>query len=93
MTHYTFTTLLQFKKRKKYQLLTVIFNYYLPEQFEVWQHPEYGSIHLVEVLDAFTNKPLPSLDIDYLIMLRRSCWNYLEHHQLFLKHNIQPLFV
>ncbi len=93
MTHYSFTTLLRFKQRKKYQCLTIHFDYYLPEQFGEWHDPEYGSIQIIEILDAFSNKPLPLSDIIHLIRLRRCCWNYLENRQLIFQHNIKPLFI
>lgn len=93
MTHHSFSTLFLFPQTQKHQLITVHFEYYLPEDFGKWQHPEYGSIRLIEILDAFTRKPLPSSDIRPIIQIRRFCWNYLENHQLIMKHHIKPLLV
>lgn len=92
MTHYSFATVVPLRKSSKYHYITVHFDYHVPKQFGQWQHPEYTSLRLIETLDNMTNTPIPSLEIEDIIMLRRCCWNYLEHNHLLLNHNINPLF-
>ena len=71
--------------------ILIHFEYYLPNQFMLWEDKNNGSIKIIEVFVEQTRTPLPYSSIETQIQLRRTCWDYLEHNHLFHTHNIVPL--
>lgn len=64
------------------------FYYGLPHQHQEWQDPYHGSIEVDEVCINGLKQSFRELPIDMQIQVRRHCWNYLEHHRLFLVTNV-----
>jgi hypothetical protein len=88
MTLFSFKTTIPIVSTQK---IIIRFDYFLPEQFALWEDRYNGSIKILDVIATDTLTPLPSFSIEAQIALRRTCWDYLENNHLFYTHNVEPL--